>query len=103
MCELFLRYSDDAVPKFLLSTELQVVLGCQYLKKAFFVCRYLTQFTNISDTLYTSTFSFCCQNINTLRYSHCCGKCVPQISIFTDNLKNKGAGIAQWLERRTRD
>ena len=29
MCELFLRYSDDAVPKFLLSTELQVVLGCQ--------------------------------------------------------------------------
>ena len=29
MCELFLHYSYDAVPKCLLSTELQVVLWCQ--------------------------------------------------------------------------
>ena len=85
MCELFLRYSDDAVPKCLLSTELQVVLGCQIFKKRICCCWYFTQFTNISDRLYTNTFSFCCQNISTLGYTHCCGKCVPQISVFIDN------------------
>ena len=84
MCELFLRYSDDAVPKFLLSTELQVVLRSQIFFKLFsnFMPHYTT---NISNTLYTSMVSFRCQKSTPFVTLIFCGKCVPLISIFIDN------------------